>query len=74
MVDEPTLLPEGTVLDLVLDDVDDIDDVDDMRDQLDAGERQALDAAITASLEHLDAQRVSPADEVLAQLRARRQR
>ena len=64
VVDEPTKLPDGTVLDLVL---------DDEGDQLDADERKALDAAISASLEQVEAGKVAPADEVLAQLRARRQ-
>ena len=63
VVDEPTKLPDGTVLDLVL---------DDEGDQLDEAERTALDAAITASLEQVEAGRVAPADEVLARLRARR--
>ena len=65
VVDEPTQLPEGTVLDLVL---------DDEGDALDASERHALDASITASLEHAEAGRVAPASEVLGRLRARRAR
>lgn len=42
IVDEPTGLPEGTVLDLVL---------DDESDDLTADERRALDSALAQSLE-----------------------
>ncbi len=63
VVDEPTLLPDGTVLDLVL---------DDEGDQLDERERHALNAAITASVEQVEAGVVAPVGEVLARLRARR--
>lgn len=65
VVDEPTDLPEGTVLDLV---------IDDDGDDLDAADHEALRAAITRSLEQAADGRVAPADEVLAQLRARRRR
>lgn len=63
IVDQPTDLPEGTVLDLV---------VDDEGDQLDPRERDALNAAITRSLEDAAAGRTAPAQEILDKLRARR--
>jgi hypothetical protein len=63
IVDEATQLPDGTVLDLVL---------DDEGDDLDEDERRALDAAITKSLEQAAAGRVAPADDVLVRLRGRR--
>ena len=63
LVDQPTLLPDGTVLDLV---------VDDEGDELDEAERRALDAAIGASLTQLDAGNVAPADAILARLRTQR--
>ncbi|MBO6935155.1 MAG: hypothetical protein JJ863_09265 [Deltaproteobacteria bacterium] len=63
IVDQPTDLPEGTVLDLV---------VDDEGDQLDEAERRALNAAISRSLEQAQAGETAPADEVLQKLRARR--
>ena len=65
VVDEPTTLPDGTVLDLVL---------DDEGDQLDPPQRRALNAAISTSLRQMSAGEVAPADEVLARLRARRPR
>ena len=63
IVDQPTELPEGTVLDLV---------VDDEGDQLDQRERDALNAAITRSLEQAGEDRTAPAQEILDKLRARR--
>lgn len=63
LLDEPTELPEGTVLDLV---------IDDDGDDLDSVEHEALQAAITRSLEQARHGRAAPADEVLAKLRARR--
>jgi len=63
IVDEATELPDGTVLDLVL---------DDEGDDLDEDERRALDAAITKSLEQAAAGRVASAHDVLGRLRARR--
>jgi hypothetical protein len=62
LVDAPTALPEGTVLDLV---------VDDEGDELDEAERAALDAAISRSLADAAAGRVYSADEVLKSLRTR---
>lgn len=62
LVDAPTALPEGTVLDLV---------VDDEGDELDESERAALDAAISAAWAAANAGQVRPADEVLKALRGR---
>lgn len=63
VVDQPTDLPEGTVLDLV---------VDDEGDQLDPRERDALNAAISRGLQEADEGRTAPAQEILDRLRARR--
>ena len=63
ILDEPTTLPEGTVLDLVLD-----DEGDSLSDQ----EREALHAALTRSSESVDAGRVRPASAITGELRARR--
>lgn len=64
-VDEPTELPEGTVLDLV---------VDDEGDDLDAPSRAALEQAISVSLAQAQAGQTAPAERVLEQLRQRRGR
>jgi hypothetical protein len=63
VVDEKLDLPEGTVLDLVL---------DDEGDSLDEAERAALEGALVAS--HAATQRgeLRPAADVLRKLRARR--
>lgn len=63
VVDEATGLPDGTVLDLV---------IDDEGDELDPAQRGALDAAIEISLQQADAGQLSPALEILTRLRARR--
>jgi len=63
IVDEPTLLPEGTTLNLV---------VDDEGDDLDAEERAALDIHLSEAWKSVQAGNVRPADELLAELRARR--
>ncbi|MBC8068543.1 MAG: hypothetical protein IAG13_09440 [Deltaproteobacteria bacterium] len=63
IVDEATELPDGTVLDLVL---------DDEGDDLDEDGRRALDAAIAKSVEQAAAGRIAPVDDVLARLRGRR--
>ncbi len=63
VVDVATDLPEGTLPDLV---------VDDEGDGLDIPERQALDAAISRSLEHAGRGEVAPASKVLSELRDRR--
>jgi len=62
LVDEPTALPEGTVLDLVLDDEgDDLDDAD----------RQALHDALNRSWTSAQAGHTSPADRILERIRQR---
>jgi hypothetical protein len=63
ILDEPTDLPEGTVLDLV---------VDDEGDDLDQKERAALNLAISRSLEQAQNGHSAPAHEILEKLRARR--
>ncbi len=63
VVDEPTDLPEGTVLDLV---------VDDEGDDLDEDERRALHAHLDKALAAVNAGKGRPAADVLAELRARR--
>lgn len=63
VLDEPTTLPDGTVIDLVLDDEgDDLSDV----------ERHALHAAISSSWQSVEAGRLRPASEILDELRRRR--
>lgn len=63
IVDQPTELPEGTVLDLVVD-----DEGDDLSDE----ERRALHAQIRRSIREAKKGRVIPAAKVIAELRARR--
>ena len=63
VVDEATGLPDGTVLDLV---------IDDEGDDLDEAQRRALDAAIAISLRQADAGECAPAEEILTRLRTRR--
>jgi len=63
VIDEPTDLPEGTVLDLV---------VDDEGDNLTDDERAALHAAIEQSLEDEESGRGRPAAQVMRDLRERR--
>jgi hypothetical protein len=63
VVDEATDLPEGTVLDLV---------VDDEGDKLDAPQRQALDASSSRSIEQAGRGEVAPASKILSELRDRR--
>lgn len=60
-LDEPCSLPEGTVLDRVLD-----DEGDDMED---VGERRALDDAISKAWTAARAGRVRPAQDIIAALR-----
>jgi hypothetical protein len=62
VVDEPTTLPEGTVLDLV---------IDDEGDDLDPRDRARLHAAIDRSAAEAREGRVRPASAVLARLRTR---
>jgi hypothetical protein len=58
----PCSLPEGTVLDLAL---------DDEGDDMDAGERQALHDAISKAWTAARAGRVRPAQEIIPALRRR---
>ena len=62
VVDEPTDLPEGTVLDLV---------VDDGGDDLDPEERAALHEALRVSWEQAKKGQTLPASDVLRDLRHR---
>ena len=60
VLDEPTTLPEGTVVDLVAD-----DEGDDLTDD----ERGALHGALAASWESATAGRLQPASAILDKLR-----
>ena len=62
LLDEPTSLPEGTVLELV---------VDDEGDDLTDGERQALNEAIRRAWLSAAAGRVKPAKAIVDELRTR---
>ena len=62
IVYEPTSLPEGTVLDLVL---------DDEGDDLDASERAQRDEALARAWQQAQAGNGRPAADVLADLRRR---
>lgn len=64
VLDEPTELPEGAVVDLVAIGGDKLDDLDDE-------EREALHAALAEGIAQDDAGDTVDADEVLAHLRAR---
>lgn len=63
VLDEPTTLRDGTVIDLVVD-----DEGDDLTEQ----ERQALHRALSASWESAEQGRVRPASAILDELRRRR--
>jgi hypothetical protein len=63
VIDESTDLPEGTELDLV---------VDDESEQFNPEERRAINAAIRRSLEDVQNGRTKPAVEILNRLRQRR--
>ena len=60
VIDQETSLPDGTVLDLVM---------DDEGDGLDETNRKALNQAIKTSLDQLNRGQIRPAAEVLASLR-----
>ena len=63
ILDEPTTLPDGTVIDLVAD-----DEGDDLTDE----ERHALHAVLSASWNSAEAGRLRPASAILDELRQRR--
>ena len=63
VLDEPTTLPEGTIVDLVAD-----DDGDDLTD----AERRALHEALSVSWRSAEAGRLRPAAAVVDELRQRR--
>src|SRR6266852_3923153 len=63
VLDEPTALPEGTVVDLVAD-----DEGDDLTDD----ERRALHDVLSASWKSAEAGRLRPASAILNELRQRR--
>jgi len=63
ILNEPTTLPEGTVVDLV---------ADDEGDNLTADDRQALHAALAKSWKSAEAGRVRNGSELLDELRNRR--
>ena len=60
VLDEPTSLPEGTVLDLV---------VDDEGDDLDEAERADLHEHLAAAWDSVRSGKVRPAAELLAEIR-----
>ena len=63
VLDQPTSLPDGTTLDLVLD-----DEGDDLTPQ----ERKVLDDAITRGWASAKAGKVRPADDLIGKLRKRK--
>jgi hypothetical protein len=63
ILDEPTTLPDGTIIDLVAD-----DEGDDLTDE----ERRALHAALSASWTSAEAGHLRPASAILDELRQRR--
>ncbi len=63
VLNEPTTLPEGTVVDLVAD-----DEGDDLTDE----ERRALHDALSASSKSAEADRLRPASAIVDELRERR--
>jgi hypothetical protein len=63
VLDEPTTLPEGTVVDLV---------ADDEGDDLTSEERRALHEALLASWKSAEARRLRPTAGILDELRRRR--
>lgn len=63
ILDEPTALPEGTVVDLVAD-----DDGDDLTDE----ERRALYEALSTSWQSAEAGHLRPVSAIVNELRQRR--
>lgn len=63
VLDEPTTLPDGTLIDLVAD-----DEGDDLTDE----ERSALHEALSVSWKSAEAERLRPASAILDELRKRR--
>ena len=63
ILDEPTTLPDGTVIDLVAD-----DEGDDLTDE----DRRALHAALSESWASVEAGRVRSASAIIDELRRRR--
>ena len=63
VLDEPTTLPDGTIIDLV---------ADDEGDDLTEDERRILHEALEASLKSAEVSRLRPASEILGELRHRR--
>jgi hypothetical protein len=63
VLDEPTTLPDGTVINLVADDED-----DDLSDE----ERRALHEALVTSWQSAEAGNLRPASAILNELRRRR--
>lgn len=63
VLNEPTTLPEGTVLELV---------ADDEGDDLNENERRALHDALSASWRSVEAGRLKPASSIVEELRKRR--
>ena len=63
VLDEPTTLPEGTVIELVAD-----DEGDDLTDD----ERRALHDVLSSSWQSAEAGRLRPASAILDELRRRR--
>lgn len=63
VVDEPTNLPDGMALDLVL---------DDEGDELTPQERKVLDDAIAKAWASAQAGKLRPADQLIVELRSRR--
>jgi hypothetical protein len=68
VLDEPSDLPEGEVVELVPVDA----HLDDATDNLDDEERARLHAAIDRGLADIEAGRTVPAEDVIEKLRARR--
>jgi hypothetical protein len=62
VVDEPTMFPDGTEIELT---------VADAGDDLDAEEREALHAALDRAWASAQAGNLRPADDLIAKLRSR---